>query len=97
MFSFADELPYILHDEEYVVRYGAELSSAVLRARGSPQGLLKGYNVYIAAHVQPPAKMLSTIVKFSGGNVSSLLNKDSTFQIIISSVCPDAWSSLNVG
>nr|XP_004305700.2 PREDICTED: uncharacterized protein LOC101291854 isoform X1 [Fragaria vesca subsp. vesca] len=72
---YADELPYILHDEEYVVRYGAELSSAVLRARGSPQGLLKGYNVYIAAHVQPPAKMLSTIVKFSGGNIIDGLEK----------------------
>lgn len=74
MFSFADESSYILHDEEYVLKYGAELKAAVLRAKASPQGLLKGYNVYIAAHVQPPAKMLSTIVRSAGGNVSSLLN-----------------------
>lgn len=74
MFSFADELSYILHDEEYVLKYGAELKGAILRAKTNPQGLFKGYNVYIAAHVQPPARVLSTIVRSAGGNVSSSLN-----------------------
>ncbi|KAM5558612.1 hypothetical protein ABKV19_020348 [Rosa sericea] len=73
--TYVDESSYILHDEEYVLKYGAELRAAVLRAKASPQGLLKGYNVYIAAHVQPPAKMLSTIVRSAGGNIIGGLEK----------------------
>ncbi|KAJ6912152.1 hypothetical protein NC651_014736 [Populus alba x Populus x berolinensis] len=42
---FVDELPYILYDEDYVLKHKAELKDAVLRARARPQALLKGYNV----------------------------------------------------
>ncbi|CAB4286552.1 unnamed protein product [Prunus armeniaca] len=62
------ESSYILDDKEYVLKYKTELRGAVLRAKASPQGLLKGYDVYIAAHVQPTARMLSCIVRSAGGN-----------------------------
>lgn len=67
----SDELPYVLNDEEYMLRYRAELKHAVLRAKASPQSLLKGFYVCIAAHVQPPAKTLSAIVRSAGGEVCS--------------------------
>jgi hypothetical protein len=63
-------LPYILNDEEYVLKYRTELKCAVLKAKASPRALLKGYYVCIAAHVQPPAKTLSAIVRSAGGEVS---------------------------
>uniref|UniRef100_A0A2N9IL67 BRCT domain-containing protein n=1 Tax=Fagus sylvatica TaxID=28930 RepID=A0A2N9IL67_FAGSY len=68
--KFVDELPYILNDEEYVLKYRTELKCAVLKAKASPRALLKGYYVCIAAHVQPPAKTLSAIVRSAGGDVS---------------------------
>lgn len=69
--NLSDELPFVLNDEEYALKYRAELKCAVLRARASPQGLLKGYYVCIAAHVQPPAKTLSVIIRSAGGKVNS--------------------------
>lgn len=68
--NLPDELPYILNDEQYMLKYRAELKSAVLRAKASPQALFKGYYVCIATHVQPPAKTLSAIVRSAGGEVS---------------------------
>ena len=68
--QFADELPYILNDKDYLLKYKSDLKSAVLRAKASPQALLKGYDVCISAHVQPPAKTLSAIVMSAGGKVS---------------------------
>jgi hypothetical protein len=68
--NLPDELPYILNDEQYKLKYRAELKCAVLRAKASPQALLKGYYVCIATHVQPPAKTLSAIVRSAGGEVS---------------------------
>nr|TKS09901.1 uncharacterized protein D5086_0000090020 [Populus alba] len=73
---FVDELPYILYDEDYVLKHKAELKDAVLRARARPQALLKGYNVCIAKHVQPPFQTLSAIVESAGGNVISGLDKE---------------------
>ena len=67
----ADELPYILNDEEYVLKYRAELSTAVFRAKASPGALLKGYDVCLPTHGQPSARSLSTIVRSAGGNVCS--------------------------
>ncbi|PQM34498.1 uncharacterized protein Pyn_09296 [Prunus yedoensis var. nudiflora] len=72
---YVDESSYILDDKEYVLKYKTELRGAVLRAKASPQGLLKGYDVYIAAHVQPTARMLSSIVRSAGGNIISELEK----------------------
>ncbi|XP_016651510.1 PREDICTED: uncharacterized protein LOC103339295 [Prunus mume] len=72
---YVDESSYILDDKEYVLKYKTELRGAVLRAKASPQGLLKGYDVYIAAHVQPTARMLSCIVRSAGGNIISELEK----------------------
>ncbi|KAK7852080.1 pax-interacting protein 1 [Quercus suber] len=73
--KFVDESPYILNDDEYALKYRAELKCAVLRAKSSPQALLKGYYVCIAAHVQPPAKTLSAIVRSAGGEIICGLEK----------------------
>ncbi|KAJ6747550.1 N-ACETYLTRANSFERASE [Salix koriyanagi] len=73
---FVDELPHILYDEDYVLKYKAELKEAVLRAKARPQSLLKGYSVCIAKHVQPPFRTLSAIVESAGGNVISGLDKE---------------------
>ena len=68
--NLADELPYVLNDKEYLLKYRAELRVAVLKAKASPRAFLKGYNVCISTHVQPPARTLSAIVKSAGGDVS---------------------------
>ncbi|KAK9289461.1 hypothetical protein L1049_007616 [Liquidambar formosana] len=72
---FVDELPFILKDEDYALKYRSELKGAVLRSIASPRVLLKGYDVCLAAHVQPPARTLSAIVRSAGGNVIYRLNK----------------------
>ncbi|KAM2242216.1 hypothetical protein ACFX1S_009200 [Malus domestica] len=72
---FVDESSYILNDQEYVLKYETELRSAVLRAKASPRDLFKGYNVCIAACVQPSARMLSSIVRSAGGNIIGELEK----------------------
>ncbi|KAF7819070.1 PAX-interacting protein 1 [Senna tora] len=73
--QFVDELPYILNDQDYLLKYRSDLKSAVLRAKACPGALFKGYNLCIAAHVQPPAKTLSAIVRSAGGNVIGELQK----------------------
>ncbi|XP_062167869.1 uncharacterized protein LOC133874051 [Alnus glutinosa] len=72
---FVDEVPYILNDEQYMLKYRAELKCAVLRAKASPQALLKGYYVCIATHVQPAAKTLSAVVSSAGGEIIRGLDK----------------------
>eukprot|EP00258_Populus_trichocarpa_P042184 XP_024458203.1 uncharacterized protein LOC7473591 [Populus trichocarpa] len=86
---FVDELPYILYDEEYVLKHKAELKDAVLRARARPQALLKGYNVCIAKHVQPPFQTLSAIVESAGGNVISGLDKENEASKTIFVACEE--------
>ncbi|XP_076896307.1 uncharacterized protein LOC143549249 [Bidens hawaiensis] len=84
---FVDEMPYILKDEEYESKYRVDLKSTVLRARGNNGGFLNGYQVCLAAHVQPPINTLSAIVKSAGGNVIRKLEKvkDSTRIIYVAS------------
>ncbi|QCD96991.1 uncharacterized protein LOC114179539 isoform X2 [Vigna unguiculata] len=72
---FVDELPHILNDPDYSLKYKCDLKSAVLRAKASSHTLFKGYNICIAAHVQTPAKILSAIVMSAGGNVISRVEK----------------------
>ena len=72
-YGSADELPYILNDDDYISKYRASLKAAVLRAKACSWALFEGYDVCISAHAQPPPKTLSLIVKSAGGNVSSLL------------------------
>ncbi|OMO86140.1 hypothetical protein COLO4_21290 [Corchorus olitorius] len=67
--KFVDELAYILHDEDYELKYRTELKDSILRAKARPGALLKGYNLCIAAHVQPPITTLSSIIKSAGGNI----------------------------
>ena len=67
-----DEMPYLLKDEDYECKYKVELKAAVLRAKSNPNSLLKGHDICLAAHVQPPMRTLSTIIKSAGGNVSLL-------------------------
>lgn len=64
-------MPFILKDEDYELKYRIELNYAVQRARERPQALLHGYNVCLAAHLQPPVGTLSAIIRSAGGNVSS--------------------------
>nr|GEV68073.1 acyl-CoA N-acyltransferase [Tanacetum cinerariifolium] len=66
---FVDETPYMLEDLDYESKYITDLKGAVLRARASPGALLKGFEVCLAAHVQPPINTLSAIVRSAGGNV----------------------------
>ncbi|OIW11483.1 hypothetical protein TanjilG_26849 [Lupinus angustifolius] len=66
---FVDELPHILDDKDYLLKYKSDLKSAIFRAKASPHALFKGYNVCIAAHLQTPVKTLSAIVISAGGNV----------------------------
>ncbi|KDO49619.1 hypothetical protein CISIN_1g009150mg [Citrus sinensis] len=68
---FVDESSYMLNDDDYVLKYRSELKDSVLRAKARPGGLLRGYNIIMAAHIQPPIKTLSAIVRSAGGNVSS--------------------------
>ncbi|XP_043725238.1 uncharacterized protein LOC122671851 isoform X2 [Telopea speciosissima] len=70
-----DELPFILKDEDYESRYKTELKDAVQRAKARPRALLKGYDICLAVHVQPPVDMLSAIAKSAGGNVLKGLDK----------------------
>lgn len=65
-----DEYSYLLHDEDYILKYRTELKTAILRARVREHGLLKEYDICIACHVQPGAGTLSAIVRCAGGNVS---------------------------
>lgn len=51
-----------------------ELKSAVFRARARPGALLKGLDIWLATHVQPPRDTLSAIVESAGGNVSLITN-----------------------
>ncbi|OVA13858.1 GNAT domain [Macleaya cordata] len=65
---FVDELPFVLQDEDYSLKYKSELKDVVLRAKANPRGLLKGYEICFAKHVQPPVNTLSAIVKSAGGH-----------------------------
>lgn len=76
---FSDEMPYILRDEDYELKYRSELKGAVLRAKTYPQALLNGYDICLAAHVHPPVGTLSAIVKSAGGNVSQYLLEEKSF------------------
>ncbi|KAF3656660.1 Peptide chain release factor 2 isoform 1 [Capsicum annuum] len=67
--KFIDEMPFILRDEDYELKYRTELKGAVLRAKAYPQALLKDYDICLAAHIHPPVGTLSSIVKSAGGNV----------------------------
>lgn len=64
-------MPFILNDEDYKCEYGTELKHAVLQAKAKANFLLKGYDICLSAHVQPPLPSLSTIIRSAGGNVSS--------------------------
>lgn len=72
---FVEEEPFILKDEDYENKYGTELKVAVLQARARPNCLLKGYDLCLAAHVQPPVSSLLAIIKSAGGNVIDGLDK----------------------
>lgn len=66
---FVDEMPFILKDEDYELKYRIELKDAVQRARERPQALLHGYNLCLAAHLQPSVGTISEIIRSAGGNV----------------------------
>ncbi|GAB2267168.1 hypothetical protein Dimus_002152 [Dionaea muscipula] len=82
---FVDEMPFILEDEEYLLKFRIDLKETVKRARKSPKALLKGYQIYLSAHVLPPLHILSTIVLSAGGNVIDGLDEvhDKTRAILV--------------
>ncbi|CAA3011239.1 microcephalin isoform X1 [Olea europaea subsp. europaea] len=84
---FVDEMPFTLKDEEYETKYRTELKCAVLRAKTRPRALLKGLDICLANHVQPPVATLSAIVKSAGGNVIRRVDKvnEATKTIFIAS------------
>ncbi|KAL7225344.1 hypothetical protein ACSBR1_020676 [Camellia fascicularis] len=86
---FVDEMPFLLKDDDYESRYRIELKAAVLRARESPQALLKSYNICFASHLQPPVRTLSAIVKSAGGNVIRGLDKANHTSKTIFLACED--------
>ncbi|GMP97588.1 hypothetical protein CsSME_00045779 [Camellia sinensis var. sinensis] len=86
---FLDEMPFLLKDDDYESRYRIELKAAVLRARESPQALLKGYNICFAAHLQPPVRTLAAIVKSAGGKVILGLDKVNHTSKTIFLACED--------
>ncbi|KAK1278602.1 hypothetical protein QJS04_geneDACA023857 [Acorus gramineus] len=67
--KFVDESNFILEDEDFVLKYKSKLRNSVLRAKGNPCSLLKGYNICLAKHIQPTVDILSSIVKSAGGTV----------------------------
>lgn len=60
---------------DYELKYRSELKNVIRRARIYPRALLKGYDICLAAHVQPPISTFSAIVRIAGGNVICDLNK----------------------
>ncbi|XP_050229810.1 uncharacterized protein LOC126678936 isoform X2 [Mercurialis annua] len=73
--KFVDESAHMLQDEDYTLKYRTELRDAVLRAKARPNALLKGYDVCIAVHVEPPLQTVRAIVKSAGGNIICGLKK----------------------
>lgn len=71
----ADELPFLLKDEDYLTKFRVDLEEAVLRARRNPRALLKGYSICLTAHVQPSIDILSAIIKSAGGDVSTITTR----------------------
>ncbi|KAK2975284.1 hypothetical protein RJ640_001133, partial [Escallonia rubra] len=82
--SDGNEMPFILEDEDYKLKYRIDLKDAMLRAKASPQALLKGYDVCLAAHVHPTVSTLSAIVRSAGGNARVLLPTSSLSVIYVS-------------
>ncbi|KAK9128880.1 hypothetical protein Syun_017677 [Stephania yunnanensis] len=74
---FVGELPFILEDEDYRLKYRSGLSDAVLRAKSCPRALFKGFDVWFAKHVQPSPDILAAIVNSAGGKVLCNLKKAS--------------------
>ncbi|KAK9154757.1 hypothetical protein Sjap_002237 [Stephania japonica] len=66
---FVGELPFILEDEDYTLKYRSGLRDAVLRAKSCPRALFKGYDFCFAKHVQPSADILSAIANSAGGKI----------------------------
>ncbi|XP_038697506.1 uncharacterized protein LOC119995167 isoform X1 [Tripterygium wilfordii] len=87
--KFVDELPFILHDEDYMSKYRTDLKSTVLIARSRPRALLRGYHLCIASHVQPPIRTLSAIVRSAGGQIISGLDKVSKSSKTIFIACEE--------
>ncbi|KAK1316388.1 putative inactive purple acid phosphatase 27 [Acorus calamus] len=72
--KFVDELNFILEDEDFVLKYKSKLRNSVLRAKGNPCSLLKGYNVCLAKHIQPTVDILLSTVKSAGGTAQYVSN-----------------------
>ncbi|KAL1549907.1 hypothetical protein AAHA92_17936 [Salvia divinorum] len=98
---FVDETPFILNDEDYKTKYRVEVKSVVLRARANPCSLLKGIDIWLATHVQPPIQTLSAIVKSAGANAIRTQNETHEVSKTIFVACEEdmeeAVSALKLG
>ncbi|PKA66994.1 Histone acetyltransferase GCN5 [Apostasia shenzhenica] len=66
---FLDELPHILEDEDYLLKYSSSLRDVIGRAKANPHSLLSGYQVCLSKHIQPSIDVLSSIISSAGGCV----------------------------
>ncbi|CAH1432191.1 unnamed protein product [Lactuca virosa] len=69
------KMDYIVKDVEYELKYRTYLRNTIVKARANPGGLLKGFEVCLATHVQPPVSTMSAIVRSAGGNVIRSVEK----------------------
>ncbi|XP_068642716.1 uncharacterized protein [Aristolochia californica] len=60
---------FVLQHEDFEPKYKSEVEDAVFRAEASRHALLKGYDVCIDHHVQPPVDTLMASVESASGNV----------------------------
>ncbi|XP_068653875.1 uncharacterized protein [Aristolochia californica] len=60
---------FVLQHQDFEPKYRFGVEDAVFRAEASRHALLKGYDVYIDHHVQPPVDTLMASVESAGGNV----------------------------
>ncbi|XP_020275882.1 uncharacterized protein LOC109850310 isoform X2 [Asparagus officinalis] len=67
--KFLGETPFILEDEDYLLKYKFELKDAVNRAKLKPHSLFRGYNICLAKHIQPSVDVILSIIKATGGKV----------------------------
>lgn len=65
--KFVGEIPYVLKDKDFELKYGAKVEDVVLKASANPHALLNDFHVYLTPHVQPQVEDLSAIIMAAGG------------------------------
>uniref|UniRef100_K3Z5U6 BRCT domain-containing protein n=1 Tax=Setaria italica TaxID=4555 RepID=K3Z5U6_SETIT len=71
--QFVGEAQYVLEDEEFRMQYKSVLRDAVMRAKERPNSLFSGYTFCLSKYIQPSFDVLSSIIKSTGGKVTSFI------------------------